>query len=153
MEKQDRYSKAILIITLLIIIIVVVRSSSSARFRQGSEQYALPALTENNNMMSKEVEKLESGTLLILDNSDVNLTNQSLERIYFSLDNAGSRDLLQSVRKSPIPVVLVANSVNIESKMWMLLAQRGIKDLVIYRESEDDTVLKYEFRPDTPVSK
>jgi hypothetical protein len=153
MKKQDRYSKAIFIITLLIIIVVVVRSSSADSFRQGAELSALPALVENNFLIPEEVEKLESGTLLVLDNSDVNLKNQSLERIYFSLDNAGSRDFLKSVRKSPLPVVIVANSPNLESKLWMLLAQAGIKDLMVCSESEDETVLKYEFRPDTEVSK
>lgn len=152
MIKPDKNSKIILIITLIIIIVVVVRSLSSDRFRQGSEISALPALVGENNMTPEEVEKLETGTLLVLDNSDQGLINQSLKRIYFSLENAGSKDLLKSVRKSPLPVVIVANSANLESRLWILLSQRGVKDLMVCREAGDETVLKYKFRPDTEVS-
>lgn len=153
MKNQLITSSSIFLITMLIVIMVLLSYFSKERFRQGSENYAESALSLSNTISANELSLLENGTLLVLEDNSAPLNNNKLLLFSFNLNDIGSNSYLKSLRKTESPLIIVADDPGIESRVWTILAQRGVKDLLIYQEYEDETDLKHEFRPDTDVSK
>jgi hypothetical protein len=51
--------------------------------------------------------------------------------------------------KNKGPVILVSSENTISARIWMLLSQKGLKNIFILSEEKDFEVLKNKFRTDT----
>ena len=138
---------------MIIIILVLIPHISGNRFRQGSENYAAPALRSQNTISSDSLASLEKGTILLAGDDNLQVSNSNLSIISLSLNEIKNSSYIKTIRKSTPPIMISSEDPGIEARVWMILAQSGIKQLMIYQEEAESDYLKHEFRPDNSVSK
>ncbi len=152
MKKIKSERNILLPIIIILIIILVIKQFSGNNFRQGAENNSVSALKGTNITLMEEFINLEKGSIIRIDDADIVANPNNLPIISLSSDNLFSRSSIKSLRRSSVPRIIIADNPAIEASVWTLLSQKGIKDLMINPEREDESVLKYEFRPDTIVS-
>lgn len=152
MKKVKSEINLLLPIILVLIIILVIKQFSGNSFRQGAENYSVSALKGTNTILMEEFINLKKGSIIRIDNADVFANPNNLPLISLNSSGLLSRFSIKSLRNSSVPRIIIAEDPGTEARVWILLSQKGIKELMINPEREDDLVLKYEFRPDTLMS-
>ncbi|MDX2415648.1 MAG: hypothetical protein QNK33_10695 [Bacteroidales bacterium] len=153
MKKAKSDKKLLLPIIMIIIIILVIKQLAGNSFRQGAENYSVSALKGTNITSMEEFIKLKKGSIIRIDDADVSANPNNLPIISLKTSELFSRSSIKSLRRSSVPRIIIADDPGIEASVWTLLSQKGIKELMINPEREDESVLKYKFRPDTIMSK
>ncbi len=152
MKKVNSERKLWLPIIMILIIILAIKQLSGNSFRQGAENNSVSALKGTNITLMEEFINLEEGSIIRIDDAEVFANPNNLPIISLKTSELFSRSSIKSLRRSSVPRIIIANDPGIEASVWTLLSQKGIKDLMINPEREDESVLKYEFRPDTIMS-
>lgn len=145
---KEKFSNNILVLAasalLLILIITQLRGNN---FRQGTENYANIAL-EGQNFIKVEDFNAGGGSLIILGAPELRGEIRTNDLLSLNTESMLTRQSLRAIRKSSSPRIIIADTRASEAMAYMLLAQKGVKDLYLLADSRSDMELKYEFRPD-----
>jgi hypothetical protein len=146
--KTDILNKILILLSFLLVLALVISQLSGNNFRQGAELYAENAL-EGENLINPEDFNKTGGSVIKIASS-VNLADISMSNLYIidaeeSLLNKAS---IRAIKNLPPPRIIIAANHAAEARAYILLAQKGIKDLYLLDNIEKEMVLNYEFRPD-----
>jgi len=131
----------------------VARTVSGNHFRNGAERNAAPAFDGTNLVTMEEMAEKKAGALIInmgmaADNEFLN----DMETLNLVPGDINNRDLIRKIKRSAVPVVLVSDEPSLSAAAWMILAQKGVRDIYIMADRSDWNRFKYEFRPGESVS-
>jgi hypothetical protein len=145
----NRY-KVIIAIVVPIIILVLIRSVGSNHFKSDAAKLALPSLDKINLIDLKNIETISGEKLIIiLDNSEFKQGENAAKTINIPADSIVAKKSLKTILAHSGPVLLYSSEPALSARIWMVLSQLGIKDILIMTSETDNEVIKYKFRPDT----
>ncbi len=140
----------VLLILLLIVLLLLSRLYIGDHFKPGAEKNAIPALSESNTMDLSQIELSNPKVILVyLDDVSVLEINAQLDVFVYEPEELISSQNIRELRKLKVPIVLVSEDPSVSARTWMLLAQKGVKNIFIYSEQGSVDSFKNEFRPDT----
>ncbi len=141
-------SKILILFSFFLVLLLIIFQLSGNNFRQGAENYAKDAL-EGKNLISPEEFSKTKGSVIRIGNGtnepDIAISNLYLLDSEESLLTSSS---IRAIKKLAPPRIIIADSYASEARAYMLLAQKGIKDLYLLDNIKKEMLLKYEFRPD-----
>lgn len=147
-----KYSLVSLVST-FILVLLVLRLSSGTKFRPDAEKHSQEGLSGSNIVDKARV--LESPASF----SIINLEHNSGETLFslsqeISIDPGDilDKDILNTIKGLDGSKVLVSNNIELAARSWVLLSQKGIKDLFIMSDESTSEEFKYKFRPITDSS-
>ncbi len=136
-------NKFILLGVLLVAGLVLARNMGSRHFRYDAKRYAEPSVTNSNTLTSSKISSLDGDALLVI------LSDDPAPEIKFrgmtisvKADSVFSEAGIRQIRKNKGPVILYSPDCSVSSRVWMALAQTGVKDLYIYLSDPENEVLK-----------
>lgn len=139
-------------VLLPLLVLAAARSLTGDHFRNGAERNALTALN-GTNLVSPAALKddMPEALLIILDG---NAESESLiDRRTISLKpgEIADKQVIKTIKRENGPVILVSGDRSLVAASWMILAQKGVRNLYILTDSNDWGQFKYEFRPSATV--
>jgi hypothetical protein len=141
MALLNRY-KYILLGVILVVLLILLRNSGSG-FRYDAMRLAGPSVKKVNMVTSQSISFLKSDQLLVIlspgQKPDIQFRGRTIS---VSADALFSGDNIKEIRKNKGPVILYSPDYSISSRVWMTLAQTGVKNLYIYLTDPDNEVLK-----------
>ena len=146
--KTDILNKILMLVSFLLVLALVISQLSGNNFRQGAEHYAKNAL-EGKNLITPEDFNKTGGSVIKIASS-VNQADISMSNLYI-LDTEESllnKSSIRAIKNLPPPRIIISASHAAEARAYILLAQKGIKDLYLLDYIEKEMVLNYKFRPD-----
>lgn len=140
----------VLPVILLVTALFLLRFFSNDHFRNGAEINAAPAIS-GSNMLLPTSENLSKEEALYINLDQGSNPYQELDGKILAIDPKSllSSESLKLIETADGPVILVSSDITILARSWMLLAQKGVRNLYIITSDNSQEVLKYEFRPDT----
>lgn len=132
MQKIKKYA-GVTLLFILIAVAVLFRSFNTSGFRYDALSGALPSINGSNLISLDQLKSMTEDLLiieLIQDNSlSEQIRGKSVVRI--SPESILERSNLQRIRRHKGPVVLTSSDISISSRIWMLLSQKGLKEILI----------------------
>jgi hypothetical protein len=139
-------------IIMAIIVVLVLRNTSNTFFKPDAFKHAEPTMSGSEKITPEKAGILPGNKLIvILDNSAI-YSIPSASVVSFPPDSILEKGYLSRITNNKGPVLLASADQSVSARIWMILAQKGIEDLYILT-SEDDEVLKNQFRDDTGIMK
>jgi hypothetical protein len=140
----------IIAIVLPLALLVVIRSLGTNHFRNDGRKLYAPSINHANIITSAKLNDL-SGEKLLISLSELPPANAvaNVKSIYVPADSIISKKYLKVIKGNDGPVILFSSDEALSARIWMVLAQLGIKDILILNYGNDYESLKYQFRPDT----
>lgn len=146
--KTDIINKILVLLSLLLVLVLVIYQLIGNNFRQGAEDYAKNALEGKNLITLEEFSKANGSAIKIGNNTyhaDISTSSLFILDAEESLLNKSS---IRAIKNLPAPRIIIADSQASEARAYIMLAQKGIKDLYLLDYINEEIVLKYKFRPD-----
>lgn len=140
-------------IFLIILLAVLYRSFNHSGFRYDAPRHAESSIPGSNIITEEQITALKAD-LLIVDLGSKGLLKEKYNEIILEADPGSilQKKNIKKIERHNGPVILVSSENSISARIWMLLSQKGLKNLYILTQEEDSEVLKKKFRPDS-VSK
>lgn len=141
--------KLIVILLLTLVVLVVIRLAFSDLFKQGAEKNALPALTELNVMQPSNPKFLADKSLIVYIDMPSQRFSSHQNFIEINSSELFNKTNLKEMKKND-RVILISDDASLTVRCWMLLAQKGVKNLFVYLTGDEED-FKNQFQPDTTV--
>lgn len=143
-------SKFVLLVILPIIAMLLVRTFFIDHFKNGAENNAQSAFDGSNCIAPSDSAFLAENSLLVyLDHQPSKYTNH-LNFIALNPSKLFDMNTLQLIKQNEGKVILISKDQNLTARVWMLLAQKGIKNIYVL-SNEAQEAFKYQFQPDTTL--
>lgn len=128
----------IFILIIIILASVLFRSFSWSGFRYDASSMAQASSGGNNIIRTGD---LPEGNVLLIDLGPVfrSSDQQPAGYLRMSPDSVLSKENFRKIRKHEGPVVLISSEPAIAARLWMIISQKGIKNIKILR---DETVMQ-----------
>lgn len=147
MMKEKFINNILVFAASILVLILIIIQLGGNNFRQGTENYANIAL-EGQNFITVEDFNAGGGSLIILGAPRLPGEIRTSNLLSLNTESMLSRQSIRAIRESSSPRIIIADTRASEAMAYMLLVQKGVKDLYLIADSRKDMVLKYEFRPD-----
>jgi hypothetical protein len=145
--KQFRIFSAIF---LLILITVLYRSFTNSIFRYDAVKMALPSFHGENIITEEQIPAMEDKALIIDIGSSDSIKVKSVKTIKkISPDSILDKKYTGKLLRHKGPKILLSSDNSISAKIWMLLSQKGIRNIYILPYEKDSEALKYNLKPDS----
>ncbi len=145
---KEKFSNNILVLAAaILVLILIITQLGGNNFRQGTENYSKIAL-EGQNFITVEDFNAGGGSVIILGDPELPGEIKTGDLLSLNTESMLARQSIRAIRESSSPRVIIADTRASEAMAYMLLAQKGVRDLYLLADSRKDMVLKYEFRPD-----
>jgi hypothetical protein len=143
--KQFRLFSAIFI---LLLIAVLYRSFTHSVFRYDAAKMALPSLHGENIITEEQIALLEDKAFIIDIGCSDSVRVKSLKSICkISPDSIAEKRYTEKLLRHKGPIILLSSDNSISAKIWMLLSQKGIRNIFILSDKKEFEVLKYNLNP------
>lgn len=141
-----------LIIVIITILVITYRLISPGGFRPDAKKWAEPSFT-GSNVVSREAAIALPGTKLVvlLDPAEEDGLKADPSVVMLHPGSVLSKNDIKTIKNHEGPVLLLSTEPALSARTWMVLAQRGMKNLYIIN-NQNDEILKYKFRPDSIIS-
>ena len=140
-------------IAFLILLLVSMRYFSSDNFKPDAEQNS--ALALDGEFIVSETEYNENSDsfseILIGDRSMSTAFEQSVH-LHIKATDIISDETMEALKNIDGPKLLISYEVSVSVRCWILLSQKGIKDIFVFSKDDDTEVFKYKFRPERAES-
>ena len=145
--KQFRLFSAIFI---LILIAVLYRSFAHSIFRYDAAKMALPSFHGENIITEEQITLLQDKALIIDIGCSDSVRVKSLNTtVKISPDSILDKKHTRKLLKHKGPIILLSSDNSTSAKIWMLLSQKGIRNIYILPYEKESEVLKYNLKPDS----
>lgn len=136
-------------IAVLILVLISIRYFSSDNFKPDAERNSGLALSGEFIITEAEYGKDQDSfaEVLIGDMSSSTDLAQSA-RLHIKSTDIIADETLQALKDINEPKLLISSDISISVRCWILLSQKGIKDIFVFSEEDNPEVLKYKFRPE-----
>jgi len=141
----------IIVLVLPIAVFVALKAFNPVRFDSDAMKLAAPSLHHDNLIALPEL--VYPADRLIIDVSENGACMRKLPQgaLHIPADSILDKRNLKIIRKNKLPLVIASDDQGEAARIWMLLSQMGVEPLYILRDSTDNEVLKYKFRPDSTI--
>jgi hypothetical protein len=139
----------ILAIVLPVVLLVVIRSAGTGHFGNDAAKLSAPSINQSNIITTDKLSSLR-GDILIISLSEpfpANMTSD-YKTISIQTDSILTKKYLKIIKGNDGPVVLFSSDPALSARIWIILANMGIKNLFILNDSTDGETMKYKFQPD-----
>jgi len=136
-------------IFLILLLAVIYKSFSHSGFRYDAPKLAAPSFQGSNIITAEQIPGLQNALIIEMNNSDALKGRYNEITLKINPDSILERNNFRKIEKCKGPVILVSSENSIAARMWMLLSQKGLKNIFILSEDKDFEVLKKKFRPDS----
>ncbi|HLN21942.1 MAG TPA: hypothetical protein VK213_12690 [Bacteroidales bacterium] len=136
-------------VILVVIISVVFRFSGTNRFRPDAFRHALPSVDGKNIISSDKVVAMV-GKKLVVRLDSIGSIDGIKDVLTISPSGILSEENISAIRKNKGPVLLLSGDPSLSARTWMLLAQKGVKEVYIISDKDDEEI-KNKFRRDTLI--
>ena len=152
MKFAKRYG-IIIVIVLPAAILSFVRLGGFYGFRYDAKKWSTPSFTSSNiaaegdiNGMdgSKLIIRLDTRVLGLVPDNRITVSDVQPEMILKAKN-------LSMIRQHKGPVILFAADDALLARIWMILCQKGCRNIYICPADPENERFKYEFRPDSSV--
>lgn len=149
MIRTEIINKILILVSILLALVLVISQLRGNNFRQGAENHANNALM-GMNFISVEEYNNTNGSAIIIGISDTP-ADIRISDLYIIEEEELllNKSEIRAIRKLPPPRILIAKNPAIMARAYILLSQKGIKELYLPEYIKEDMLLKYKFRPDT----
>lgn len=144
--KKYRFVSAVFLILLAA---VLYRSFSHSGFRYDAPKLASQSFEGSNIVTEEQIPGFQNALIIDLNNSEILKDRFSEITLKVNPDSILDKKNIRRILKNKGPVILVSSENTISARIWMLLSQKGLKNIFILSEEKDFEVLKNKFRPDT----
>jgi hypothetical protein len=144
--KKYRFVSAVFIILLAA---VLYRSFSNSGFRYDAPKLAGQSFQGSNIVTEEQIPGFQNALIIDLNNSEILKDKYSEFTLKVNPDSILEKKCIRRILKNQGPVILVSSENATSARVWMILSQKGIKNIFILSEEKDFEVLKNKFRPDT----
>jgi len=144
--KKNRFVSAVF---LILFVAVLYRSFSHSGFRYDAPKLAGQSFQGSNIVTEEQIPGFQNALIINLNNSEILKDKYSEFTLKVNPDSILEKKNIRRIIKNRGPVILVSSENSISARIWMLLSQKGIKNIFILSEEKDFEVLKNKFRPDT----
>lgn len=150
MIKEMKKYKSVILVLLFIIILVGIRQVVGNHFKHGAVRNAIPALSGISTMDLSQVDQLKTNALLVYldEEAEINV-HAKVNSLHLKTEELLSRQTIKKIKKAGDPIILVSDDPTLTARAWMLLAQKGIKNIYSLTGKEETEKFRYKFQPDT----
>lgn len=141
---------SVIIVIIPIIILVVIRSTGTGHFRNDARMWMEPSINKSNIITKEQLPGLSDKYLIInVDNEPCSIPNLTGKIENISGDSVLGKFCRMKIRNHKGPVLLYSADAGISARIWMILSQLGLKNVLILTNNADNEVLKFNFKPDS----
>lgn len=149
MEFIKRYRLSI-ILAILLGVLIIIRSSGTRNFRYDAQRWAEPSLTASNIVTYESASSLKGEILVVtFDPEETIRSGKTWKKVTIPSDSILVKKYRKTIEKHKGPVLLYDTDNSVPARIWMMLSQKGIKNLYILTSDSDNEVMKEKFRTDT----
>jgi hypothetical protein len=134
---------------LILLTAVLYRSFSHSGFRYDAPRLAGQSFQGINIISEQQIPGFQDALIIDMSNSEVLKDRYSEITLKVRPDSILDKKNIRRMLKNKGPVILVSSESTISARIWMLLSQKGLKNIFILSEEKDFEVLKNKFRTDT----
>jgi hypothetical protein len=136
-------------IFLILLLAVIYRSFSHSGFRYDASKLAGPTFQGSNIITEEQIPGYKNALIIELSNSDILKGRYNDITVEINPDSILERKNIRIIEKCKGPVILVSSENSISGRIWMLLSQKGLRNIFILSADKDFELFKKKFRPDT----
>jgi hypothetical protein len=148
MENLKKY-RFVSAVFLFLLAAVLYRSFNHSVFRYDAPKLAGLSFQGSNIVTEDQIPGFQNALIIDLNNPEILKDKYSESTLKVNPDSILEKKNIRRIIKNRGPVILVSSENTISARIWMLLSQKGIKNIFILSEEKDFEVLKNKFRPDT----
>jgi len=137
--KKNRFVSAVF---LILFVAVLYRSFSHSGFRYDAPKLAGQSFQGSNIVTEEQIPGFQNALIINLNNSEILKDKYSEFTLKVNPDSILEKKNIRRIIKNRGPVILVSSENSISARIWMLLSQKGIKNIFILSEEKDFEVLK-----------
>jgi len=140
-----------LIIFLILMIAVLHRSFNNSGFRYDAPRLAGKSI-QGANIITEEQLLVPGNKYLIVNLDSLNTPGEEFYNcitLKVNPDSVLHKKYFKQIQRYRGSVILSSSENSKAARIWMLLSQKGLKQILILSRDKDIEVLKKEFRPDT----
>jgi len=135
--KQYRF---VLIVFVLMALLVLFRSFSRTGFRYDAARWAESSVQGSNLLTVDQLSALTGEILLLNLGSEPGLPGQLMDKtVTMSPESITLKENLRLIRKHRGPVVLFSDDSSFSARVWMVLAEMGMKNVYILQVPGSET--------------
>ena len=138
----------VFIIPLVVLFLIAIRYLGGDHFKPGAEKNAEKALySENIINISTDKPGLAKYSFLLI--GDVHSYNNYDFGKYIRVDPDELLDdsVLVRIKDLKSPVLIISDDHSLAARAWMLLAQKGLRDIYLGMNTDSIEEFKYKFQP------
>lgn len=140
-------------ITFLILILVSIRYFSSDNFKPDAEQNSSMALSGEFLITEEDYDKSsDSFSGILIGERSISTDFSQSAILHIEAADIISDETLEAIKNIEGPKLIISNDVSVSVRCWILLSQKGIKDIFVFSENDDTDVFKYKFLPERTES-
>jgi hypothetical protein len=130
----------------------VIRSIGTDHFRNDAGKLSAPSINQSNLITTDNLNSLKGEKLIIsLTDEFPENTCPDCKTIMIPADSILTGKNIKIINENNGPVILYSTDPSLSARIWIILANMGIKNLFILNEVTDLETMKYKFRPVTPA--
>lgn len=149
MIKIIKYWPAVAIIA-LVTGAVLFRTYSSSFFRYDAVAGAKSSVNDKNIIKEEDLSALTDKTTIIdLDPEALRFDKAKYDIVKIAPHTILEKRNLARLKKADRTIILYSSDLALSARIWMVLSQAGIDDLLILVTDPDTELLKHKIRPDT----
>jgi len=138
------------VIFILILCAVFYRSFSNSIFRYDAAKMALPSLQGENIITEEQIPGMMDKALIIDIGCSDSVLVKSVKNINkISPDSILDKKYTRKLLKHEGPIILLSSDNSTSAKIWMLLSQKGIRNIYILSYEKEFEALKYTLKADS----
>jgi hypothetical protein len=137
--KKYRFVSAVF---LILLVAVLYRSFSHSGFRYDAPKLAGQSFQGSNIVTEDQIPGFQNALIINLNSSEILKDKYSEFTLKVNPDSILEKKNIRRIIKNRGPVILVSSENSISARIWMLLSQKGIKNIFILSEEKDFEVLK-----------
>ena len=142
--------RAVIAIILTVLILISIRLLSPWHFKPDAKKWAEPSMLRSNIITRGNIGTLHGEKLIInLSNKENEIRNITGDIFNIAPDSVLSKKDLKIIKSHNGPILLISSETSVSARIWMLLSQKGCRNIYILTDDKENEVLKYKFRPDT----
>lgn len=148
-ETVKKYRMAI-ILAILLGILIIIRSTGTRHFKYDAQKWAEPALKGTNLVTYESALSLKGEILVVAFSSDQALeTGSSWKKVLIPADSILEKKYREIIERHKGPVLLYDTDISVPARIWMILSQKGLRNIYILTEDSANESVKEKFRTDT----
>lgn len=134
--------RSIIILSLVFFLLIIYRSFSLSGFRYDAPKMAERSIYGSNLITESGINDLSDNSILVvLDSSEYSLNKYGFQSIRISPDSILSRKNLKLLKSYKGSVILTSSDNAISARIWMILAQKGFRNIFILPGKNNPEIL------------